>query len=108
MGFLVRLFICLLIVSITLYAYINKVNALTELRIRVPELSKKMKLIEEENERLRYEKGTFENPLNLMELARKPAWSHLKHPYIPEIITVDISSGKAVVITNEEKEALHE
>ncbi len=91
MGFLLRLFCCIFILGISLYAYVSKHNALTERRMRVPILSKELQAIEEENVRLLFAVEKFENPLHLMELARKPEFSHLKHPLVTEIIIVDIA-----------------
>lgn len=62
---------------------------LTERRMRVPILAKELQAIDEENVRLRFAIEKFENPLNLMEIARKPEFSHLKHPLISEIIVVE-------------------
>lgn len=70
-------------------AYVSKHNVLTERRMRVPILAKELQAIDEENVRLRFAIEKFENPLNLMEIARKPEFSHLKHPLISEIIVVE-------------------
>ena len=86
MRFFSQLFIGIAIVAFSLYAYIEKHNQLTALRIEVPILTKKLKSVEEENTRLQYEIEKFENPLNLMQLARKPQFGHLKHPYTNDII----------------------
>lgn len=91
MGFLVRLFCCIFILGISLYAYVSKHNVLTQRRMLVPILAKECQAIDEENVRLQFAIEKFENPLHLMELARKPEFSHLKHPLITEIITVDTS-----------------
>jgi len=90
MGFLVRLFLCVLILGVTLYAYVSKHNVLTEARMRVPKLQQELSSIEEENVRLGFAIEKFENPLHLMELARKPEFSHLKHPYTTEIVVVEL------------------
>ena len=86
MLFLTRLFLCVLIFGASLYFYIDQHNRLTELRIQVPLLTKKLKMVEDENTRLLFEIEKFENPLNLMELARKPQYGYLKHPYVSDII----------------------
>ncbi|MDB6081606.1 MAG: hypothetical protein JWO53_878 [Chlamydiia bacterium] len=86
MFFLLRLLLCVAILGGALFAYIERHNSLTELRIRVPILTKKLKDLQEENIRLHYEIEKFENPLNLMELARKPQYAYLKHPYAHDII----------------------
>ena len=69
---------------------------LTERRMRVPILSKEFQAIDEENVRLRFAIEKFENPLHLMELARKPEFSHLKHPLVTEIVIVDASNSDEV------------
>jgi hypothetical protein len=85
-AFLVRLCVCIFIVGMSLYAYVNKHNMLTEVQMRLPVLAKELALSDEENVRLQFAIEKFENPLHLMELARKPEYSHLKHPYTRDII----------------------
>jgi hypothetical protein len=69
-----------------LYTYIDKHNELVELRLLIPQVSKDLKAIQEENMRLKYEIDRFESPIHLMELARKPEFSHLKYPQVSEVI----------------------
>jgi cell division protein FtsB len=83
---LLRLSICLLVIWTTLFFYIDENNELTELRRLIPELEKEVKALEEDNIRLTFEIEQFENPSYLMELARKPEYSHLKYPYFESII----------------------
>lgn len=90
MDFVVRLFCCIFILGISLFAYVSKHNVLTERRMRVPILAKELQAIEEENVRLSFAIEKFENPLHLMELARKPEFSHLKHPLVTEVVTVEL------------------
>jgi hypothetical protein len=70
----------------TLYFYIDKQNELVELRLAIPILTKEVKALEEENERLRYQVNCFEDPIHLMELARQPEFSHLKYPKAHEVV----------------------
>ncbi|CDZ79550.1 hypothetical protein BN1013_00044 [Candidatus Rubidus massiliensis] len=77
---------CIFTISILLYFYINRLNDITELKLSIPQLNKELKSIQEENNRLRYEIEQFESPVHLMELHRKPEFSHLKYPYENEII----------------------
>jgi hypothetical protein len=63
-------------------------NEVTDLRIRLPLLSKEVKRIQGENTRLQYEIDEFENPNRLMELARKSEYSHLKQPMMNDVIVV--------------------
>ena len=80
----VRIFICIAAAGMTLFAYIEKQNELTGLRLAIPALAKEVSAIEEENIRLTYEIERFESPIHLMELKRKPEFSHLRYPYLDE------------------------
>jgi len=93
MRFFSYLFTVVLIIAVAVFAYIEKRNRLTSLRIEVPILAKKFKTLEDENNRLSFEIEKFENPLHLMELMRSPQYSHLKHPYTNEIITVEMNDA---------------
>jgi cell division protein FtsL len=95
MQCVVRIFVCLVIIGCALYSYIYQHNQLTELRMRVPKLAQVRKKLEEENQRLQFEIEKFENPLHLMELARKPEFSHLKQPLLPDIIIINRESQQA-------------
>lgn len=81
-----RLFICIAVAGITILAYIEKQNDLTGLRLAIPSLAKEVKVIEEENIRLSYEIEHFNRPEHLTQLSRKPEFSHLKSPYIPDLV----------------------
>ena len=95
MGLAARLFICIFIVGLTLYKYIDNLNEFTELQLLIPALEKEVKEIKERNLELRYEIEQFESPIHLMELARKPEFGHLKHPSLNEVILLpDIQNEK--------------
>lgn len=81
-----RILACIFLSGLTFFAYIDKQNQLTELRRKLPSLAKELKSIQEENNRLKYEIETFESPIHLMELLRKPEFSHLRFPYTKDII----------------------
>lgn len=87
-GLLFRLGICLGAFGLCLYSYLDMQNELTHLKIRLPEVEKEIKLIQEESRRLAYEIDQFESPGHLIELAHHPEFSHLKHPLLKEILTV--------------------
>ncbi len=82
-----RLLSCVLFLGLCLYSFIDLQNDVTEMRIKLPKLTKELKAIEEENGRLRYEIEQFENPEHLMQLARRPEYTHLKHPLLKEVVT---------------------
>ena len=86
MGLFVRLLICISFTGLALYKYIDKVNELTELRLLIPVLTREVKEIHEQNLELQYAIESFESPLHLMELARKPEFGHLKYPSLDEVI----------------------
>jgi len=82
----IRILICIVAVGYTLFAYIDKHNELTELRIQIPQFEKEVKGIKLENKRLQYKIDQFESPIHLMEMSRKPEFSHLKNPYLKDVI----------------------
>lgn len=87
-NLLTKLGCCLLVAAGCLYSYFDKQNELTQMKIRLPELEKKLRSVREETRRLRYDVDRFENPTHLIEMAHSPEYSHLKHPLLKEILTV--------------------
>jgi hypothetical protein len=87
-NLLLRLGFCFTVCGFCLYSYLDKQNDLTQLKIKLPEVDQELRLIREENRRLLYEIDQFQSPSHLMELARRPEFSHLKHPILKEILTV--------------------
>ena len=83
-----RLLICIFAFCLCLYAYIDKQNRVTELRLKIPVISKEIRAMAEENCRMQYQIDQFENPQHLMELAARPEYSHLKHPLVKEVVTM--------------------
>jgi hypothetical protein len=86
MGLFIRLLICISFAGVALYKYIDKLNELTELRLSIPVLAREVKEIREKNLELQYAIDSFESPVHLMELARKPEFGHLKYPMINDIV----------------------
>lgn len=87
-ALLIRITIIIAIFSFCLYSYIDKQMELASLKMKTFEISKVLNRISSENERLTYEVEKFENPSNLMELARRPEFSHLKHPFVKDVLSV--------------------
>lgn len=87
---LIRAFVCIIAAGFTLFAYIEKQNELTELRLAIPQLTKEVATLREDNVRLKYEIERFESPLHMMELMRSPEFSHLKFPYIDQEIFIPV------------------
>lgn len=90
----IRFFICIFTAGGALFAFIDKQNELTELRLAIPALAKNVKSIQEENIQLKYEIERFESPIHLMELMRKPEFSHLKYPYLKDEIFLNKISSR--------------
>jgi hypothetical protein len=104
-GTLIRLLVCLFVLSFFLYSYIDEQNGLTQLRLELPAIAKEIKIIREENRHLVYAIERFENPQHLLELARLPEFSHLKHPLVKEILTCQKGIALSVP-ASEEKNAM--
>jgi hypothetical protein len=77
-------FICLS--AILFYRYLDRQNAVTMARLELPKMSHELKAIEEENALLRYTIQALENPERLIELSRQQEFSHLKYPYLCEVV----------------------
>lgn len=92
-GIFIRLSLCILILGVFLYAFIEKQNRITELRLQIPASARALQIVQQENVRLQFEVDQFENPAHLMELARSPTFGHLKHPLANEIITIQLPRG---------------
>jgi len=86
MAFFLRLFVLIALIGFGLYAYVDQHNALVRRQMQLPLKTKELMSIDEENIRLQFEIEKFENPLHLMELAKKPEFSHLKYPYENDIV----------------------
>jgi len=84
----IRITFCIFVVGLALFVYIDHLNRLTELRLAIPAITKETKGILEENTRLKYEIERFESPIHLMELLRKPEFSHLKYPYVRDVVVL--------------------
>lgn len=90
MSILLRVWLCIFIFTCLLYGIIHKQNQLTRIRREIPVLMKEVRAIEEENTRLQYEVDSFESPMNLIELLRKPQYSHLKFPYRKDVTVIHL------------------
>ena len=93
-GLLIRLLICIFLLGFFLYTYIDKQNALTELKMEIPRLADSFHLLEEENTHLSLEIERFESPSCLMELLRQKEYSHLRYPYVDEVVIVKEESNE--------------
>ncbi len=88
MTLFIRLLFCLAIAGILLYKMIDNINELTELRLAIPMLSKELLEIREHNLELQYAIAHFESADNLMKIANRPEFGHLRFPSVDEIIVL--------------------
>ena len=86
--FIMQIGVCFFVFGFCLYSYLDAQNDLTQLKMQLPQKQKEIDLVKEEIQRLSYQVDKFENPSNLIELAHKPEYRHLRHPVLREILTV--------------------
>ncbi len=86
----VRILLCIAIAVGFVYAYIEKQNELTEVRLLIPSINKELKGLRESNARLRFAIISFENPANLLELSKKPELSYLKFPNASDVTVIRV------------------
>ncbi len=98
----IRLLVCIFILGLLVYSYINEQNAVTRYRLDIPKLAKEIRDLKESSTQLQYEIDLFESPQHLIELARHSEFSHLKHPMLKEIVSM--SEGLALQISSEERD----
>lgn len=85
---LMQIGVCFFVLGFCLYSYLDAQNDLTQLKMQLPQKEKEIQCIQEEMQRLSYKADKFENPSNLIDLAHKPEYRHLRHPVLREILTV--------------------
>lgn len=85
---LLRFVVCLFFFSFSIYSYIDKQNRCTELSMRLPRIVKEIETIREENAALQYQIECFESPEQLLTLAARTEYAHLKYPFEKQIVTL--------------------
>ncbi len=83
-----RLGFCVAVFGWGLFSYLNKQQELAQIKVQLPELEKRLHLIQEENRRMLCEIEELENPSRLIEIVHRPEFGYLKHPLLREILTV--------------------
>src|SRR5689334_4171953 len=101
-SILIRVLVCITVLGVLLYSYVDQQNAVTRLRLQIPQLAKEIKDLSEKNTQLQYEIDLFESPQNLMCLALHSEFAHLKNPMSQEILRV--SEGLALQAHSAEQE----
>lgn len=84
-NFLIRFFICIVFTLILIYSFIDKQNKFTEVQRQIPQIKKELQKINEDNRLLEYKLKCFESPQNLLNLLKRPEFSHLRYPCINEL-----------------------
>ncbi len=88
MNRLCRFLVCIFFFGFSLYSYVDKQNELTRMKMSLPEIVKEIKSIQEDNTRLKYEINQFESPEHLIQLTKDGRFSHLRYPFISEVVTL--------------------
>ncbi len=87
----IRILFCIVVGGVFVYSYIQKQNALTSLRLEIPVIDKELRVILEDNKRLKYEIDQFKSPSHLMALAQQPEFAHLRYPHSNELVILPLS-----------------
>lgn len=85
---LLKLTVCIAACAYAGYGQIEEQNQVTAMRMQIPRLQQEITAIEEEIERLRFDLDTFENPSNLMMMAKHSEFSHLRFPYHEDVLVL--------------------
>lgn len=93
MALLCRLFTCVAVLCLSLYAYIDQHNAVTQLRLAIPALKKQLLEIQERNEALEYQVSRLESPTRLMDLLDEPRYAHFRFPRNEDLVTLERSDA---------------
>ncbi len=86
---LIRLLCCIFIAAFLVFSYIHKLNRITQFKIEIPKLEKKVQMLLEENRALMLEIEKKENPHQLIKWLQQPQFSHLKQPKPSEVIIME-------------------
>lgn len=82
-----------LLLAVCSYLYIDAKNALIKVQMEIPHVKREWMEIVEENKRLSFEIESFESPQHLIELSRKPEFSHLKPVSEGEVLKISGKKG---------------
>lgn len=102
MGQLVRIFICVFTLGVSLYLYVDKLNLHTELKLQIPAIMKEVDSIQKQSIHLAYEIEQFKNPMHLIQLAKRPEFTHLKFPYEQDVWLVPSGLAQQVSLDSQE------
>lgn len=87
--FIARLLVVFMLLIIFLYTHVQRENHLTQLRLKVPILTNRLRILDEQNQTLQYEVDRFESPSHLIQLGRKPEFGHLEFPLKQDVLVIE-------------------
>jgi cell division protein FtsL len=80
--------VCLGFLGFSVCSYLSKHNTCMALKMQIPKVMEEIKIIQEENEALSYQIECFENPQNLLNIAKSCQFSHLQFPPLENILAI--------------------
>ncbi|MCH9632905.1 MAG: hypothetical protein S4CHLAM6_12490 [Chlamydiae bacterium] len=102
MAHLFRVLICLVVFGLGSFLYVDQLNQQTALRFQIPAIEKEIEEITQQNVQLAFQLENFNNPQHLLELAKQPEYSHLKFPFMEEVMVISSEIAKRYESTSEE------
>ena len=84
-----KFFTFILVFGLFLFSYIEEQNKITSLKMKIPKFIKDIEVLENDINKMNYDIDQFENPMNLLELASRCEFSHLKHPLLKNILSLN-------------------
>lgn len=88
-SLLVKLFICFAAFSFYLYSVLQSQNTLNYLSYKLPKIEKELRAIEEDNVKLSFQLQVFHDPRHLLDLLKEEMYSHLKYPFLEDVLNLD-------------------
>jgi hypothetical protein len=86
---LIKIVVCMTATAYAGFGLIEEQNKVTALRMEIPKLEQEIGSLEEEAQRLKFELEIFENPSNLLCLAKHAEFSHLQFPYHEDVLVLN-------------------
>jgi len=86
---LIKIVVCMTATAYAGFGLIQEQNKVTALRMEIPKLEQEIGSLEEETQRLKFELEIFENPSNLLCLAKHAEFSHLQFPYHEDVVVLN-------------------
>ena len=77
-----------------LFLYLDKLNQQTALRFQIPVVEKEIEELSHKNVQLAFQLENFNNPQHLLELAKQPEYSHLKFPFMEDVMVISSEIAK--------------